>query len=639
MVMESLLAPQSMRGFSRLPASASSASSAPSSSGAAASSATGSASLGIGIGGGTRAQRRLNALVLSALIVVLVSTGSLVLILSARKDAADAADSAAGNADGPRSVLVTARTGAVASENKLCSDIGVDALKQGGSSVDAAIATALCIGVTNSFSSGIGGGGFMLLRNTSAHYQFIDFRETAPAAAHVDMYKDDPKKATVGGLSIGIPGELRGYEAAHTEHGKLPWSDLFDGAIRVAQDGWRVNAVMASRLETMKDLVLGDPAGFGADFAPEGIVLKEGELVRRPRIARTLRKLAEKGAKEFYEGEIATSLLKTIKKTGGIITKDDLATYKVRYSEPLVGYYHGRKVVTASTPSSGAMLLSILNIIEGFDFRAHGNTSDTFHLLIEAFKFGAAQRGLLGDRIDPIYRNISSIEHAMIHKDLAALIRHNISIDATFEPSHYMPRFQAKEDHGTMHISVLHKDGSAVALTSTVNLIFGSQIMDPETGIILNDEMDDFSIPGVPNSFGLAPSPYNFIHPSKRPLSSMVPTILERDGAVEVVIGASGGSMIPTCTLATLLNMIDFGLPIHDAIDRPRFHHQLFPNRLTVENAFSLRLGEALEAKGHVVDRLLPGQKFVGVSGIRRFPDGLMTAASDMRKGGVAAGY
>ncbi|KAJ3406960.1 hypothetical protein HDU80_010020 [Chytriomyces hyalinus] len=583
----------------------------------------------------SRAQRRLNAMVLTALAVVLVATGSLVLLLSARKDAADAGT----HLEGPFSKLITARNGAVASENGLCSDIGVTILKKGGSSVDAAIATSLCIGVTNSFSSGLGGGGFMLMRNSSGGYEFLNFRETAPAAAYTDMYKNHPERATVGGLSIGIPGEVRGFEAAHNKYGKLPWADLFDGAIEVAEDGWIINSVMANRLHGMKDMIIADKEGFAKDFAPEGVILKEGDRVKRLRLAKTLRLIAQQGASVFYEGEIATSLLKTIRRHDGIITAEDFSSYQVNYSEPLVGYYHGRKVVTASTPSSGAMLLSIMNIIEGFNFRAHGNTSDTFHLLIEAFKYGAAQRGLLGDRSDPTFRNISSIEHLMIAKDISAAIRRNISIEKTFEPAHYRPQFVANSDHGTMHVSVLNKDNSAVALTSTVNLIFGSQIMDPETGIILNDEMDDFSIPDTPNSFGLAPSPYNFIHPGKRPLSSMIPTIIERDGLPEIVIGASGGSMIPTCTLAAILNMIDFGMGINDAIDMPRFHHQLFPNHVTVESGFSLQIGGDLEEKGHVVQRLQPGQKFVGVSGIRRLADGVITAASDIRKGGLAAGY
>ncbi|KAJ3028623.1 UNVERIFIED_CONTAM: hypothetical protein HDU68_001280 [Siphonaria sp. JEL0065] len=585
-----------------------------------------------------RTQRRLNTLVLVALGIVLVATGSLVLLIAARKDKDDKIHP---HFPGPYSDRIEAYTAAVASENGICSEIGVSILKKGGSSVDAAIATSLCIGVTNSFSSGIGGGGFMLVRNTTGGYEFVDFREDAPAAAFTDMYKDDPVKAQVGGLSVAVPGEIRGFEYAHKKWGVLPWKDLFLPAIEVAEDGWETNAVMASRLQTMRDLVVGDKEGFAKDFTgADGDVLKEGDVCRRPRLGKSLRIIAEQGASAFYEGTIAESLLKTIKRTGGIITADDLKSYKPRSVQPLVGYYHGRKVVTANSPSSGAMLLSILNIIEGYNFKFAGNSSETIHLLVEAFKFGAAQRGLLGDPIDPIYRNISSIERIITGKDLAAQIRRNISFEQTFEPKHYLPTFEAKEDHGTMQVSILNaKDNTAVSLTSTVNLIFGSQIMDPITGIILNDEMDDFSIPGVPNAFGLAPSPYNFIHAGKRPLSSMVPTIVENNGMPEIVIGGSGGSMIPTCVIASILHMIDFGLDINDAIDMPRFHHQLFPNSLKVENAFSVSYSEDLEAKGHKIERLGPGQKFVGVTAVRRLANGLITAASDARKGGLAAGY
>ncbi|KAI9339641.1 nucleophile aminohydrolase [Obelidium mucronatum] len=585
-----------------------------------------------------RTQRRLNVLVLVALGIVLVATGSLVLLIAARKDKDDKGHP---HFSGPYSDRIEARTAAVAAENGICSDIGVTILKKGGSSVDAAIATSLCIGVTNSFSSGIGGGGFMLVRNTSGGFEFIDFREDAPSAAFTDMYKDNPVSAQVGGLSIAVPGEIRGFEYAHKKYGVLPWRDLFLPAIEVAEDGWEGNAVFASRLQTMRDMIIGDKEGFGKDFTgPDGDVLKEGDVCRRPRLAKTLRTIAEQGANAFYEGPIAESLLKTIKKANGIITADDFKEYKARSVQPLVGYYHGRKVVTAGAPSSGAMLLSILNIVEGYDFKFAGNTSDTIHLLIEAFKYGAAQRGLLGDTVDPIYKNITFIEKIMAGKDLASKIRQNISLEQTFDPIHYLPAFEAKEDHGTMQVSVLNsKDNTAVSLTSTVNLIFGSQVMDPVTGVILNDEMDDFSIPGVANAFGLAPSPYNFIHPKKRPLSSMVPTIIEHNGIPEIVIGASGGSMIPTSVVAAILHMIDFGLDINDAIDMPRFHHQLFPNSLKVENDFSLGYSEDLEAKGHKIERLAPGQKFVGVSGIRRLSNGLITAASDARKGGLAAGY
>ncbi|KAJ3073483.1 hypothetical protein HDU98_001411 [Podochytrium sp. JEL0797] len=581
-----------------------------------------------------RAQRRLNMMVLVALGVVIF----IVLLLANRNDEDEKIHSPF---PGPYSEKIVAATAAVASENGICSVIGVATLKKGGSSVDAAIATSLCIGVTNSFSSGIGGGGFMLVRNVTGGYEFVDFRETAPAAAFMDMYKDDPTKASVGGLSIAVPGELRGFEYAHNKWGKLPWKDLFAGAIEVAEDGWEVNAVFANRMQLGRDFILADKEGFAKDFTgPDGDVLKEGDVCKRARLANTLRTLAEQGATAFYEGPIADSLVKTVKRTNGIMTAEDLKSYEIQTHAPLVGFYHGRKVIAPNAPSSGAMLLSILNIVEGFDFKYRGNTSDTIHLLIEAFKFGAAQRGLLGDSADPIFKNITAIERIMIGKDLAAKIRQNISPDTTYEPKHYLPNFEAKEDHGTMHVSVLNtQDNTAVSLTSTVNLVFGSQVMDPVTGIILNDEMDDFSIPGVPNYFGLSPSPYNFIHPGKRPLSSMVPTIVERDGIPEIVIGASGGSMIPTAVVATILHMVDFGLDINDAIDMPRFHHQLVPNSLKVENAFSPYYSEALEAKGHVIDRLPPGQKFVGVSGIRRLENGLLTAASDARKGGIAAGY
>ncbi|KAI8853371.1 nucleophile aminohydrolase [Chytridium lagenaria] len=475
--------------------------------------------------------------------------------------------------------IIQAKNGAVSSENVLCSDAGVDILKEGGSAVDAMIATSLCIGVTNMYSSGIGGGGFMLLRSKTGDYEYIDFREAAPKAAFTNMYKDDPLKAQIGGLAAGVPGEIRGFEVAHKKYGKLPWKKLFDGAIRISRYGWNVTPMLAKRMKI----------------------------------------IAAEGAAVFYEGRIAEKLVATIQKSGGILTMDDMKNYKAEVREPLFGYYHGRRIVTTPSPASGAVLLSILNILEGYNLPASGKTALNAHRLVEAMKFAYGQRSYYGDPIDPVFRNISKIEDKFSQKSYAALVRANISDARTFEPTYYSPKFDVKEDHGTMHVSVLTKDGEAASLTSTVNLIFGARIIDADTGIIINDEMDDFSIP--------------------IPLSSSVPVITENNGVVEFVGGASGGSRIITATLQVLLGVLDFNMNIGEAIAEPRLHHQLLPNQIEIENPFSEHVAAFLESKGHEVKRYPPGFTVTGVEAIHRRSNGIIEAASDARKGGISAGW
>ncbi|KAI9206192.1 gamma-glutamyltranspeptidase [Polychytrium aggregatum] len=534
--------------------------------------------------------------------------------------------------------LVVARNGAVSSENGICSEIGVEVLKDGGSAVDAAVATGFCIGVTNSYSSGIGGGGFMVVRQPNGNSSFLDFREQAPGAATEDMFTQDPKLAQVGGLAVGVPGEPMGYHEAHRRYGKLPWKRLVQPAADLCIEGWTVSPLLAQRIATAEPWLLKDPA-FSAVFAPNGTGLKEGQHIKRVTLGKTLQIIADEGVDSFYRGSIAHSLVKTVQGAGGILTLEDLANYRVHVNETVVGYYHGRKVITGPPPSSGAVFITIMNILEGYDLRGEGLTLLNYHRIIEAFKYAYAQRGFYGDPADAVFSNITSIMHKFIDKDLAAAYRHNTSDDHTFNDiQHYQPEYYIKDNHGTMHVSVLTADGSAVSLTSTVNLIFGARLMDPETGIILNDEMDDFSIPGVSNAFGLAPSPYNFIKPGKRMTSSSVPAIIERDGEVELVVGASGGSMIPTASMWTTLCTLEFGMDPLEALRLPRIHHQLFPNLASLEYSVDPAIERSLISRGHNVTRLAPSA-FTGVSVVKKLKDGTIQAAADPRKGGLAAGY
>ncbi|CAG8685413.1 5429_t:CDS:10 [Gigaspora margarita] len=427
--------------------------------------------------------------------------------------------------DPENAYLIIAKHGAVASELMNCSHIGVDVLKEGGSAVDAAIATELCVGTINAFSAGIGGGGLMLIHLPNGSAEFIDCRETAPHIANKRMFIKNPNSASIGGLSIGVP------------------------------DGFPVGKELDIRLKMYRNELEQDPA-LSAIYAPSGKLLEKGEIVYRRNFSRTLELISENYT-EFYEGSIARSLIKEINGRGGIMSFDDFKNYKTIIREPVIGYYHGKK------------------------FR-------------DQFEHET--------RIQEI-----------ISKEYAALVRANVSDSQTFDPDYYNPIFDHKDDHGTTHISVMDKNDMAVSFTSTVNLIWGSRVLDPITGILLNDEMDDFSIPGAPNHFGLRPSPYNFVAPGKRPLSSTVPTIVENEnGKVELVTGGSGGSKILSAVL-----------------------------QLGIEQGLNLELVDKLLTIGHVIQlyNIENREHSCQVNAIRKFNDGTIHAVSDYRKSGVAAGY
>ncbi|KAI8373067.1 gamma-glutamyltransferase [Radiomyces spectabilis] len=443
--------------------------------------------------------------------------------------------------------MVEGTQGAVAVEAQECSDVGVDILKQGGNAVDAAIASALCIGVINSFATG----GFMLIRAPNGTFEFIDFRETAPAASHKDMFVDDPSLAKYGGMSVGVPGEIRGFELAHQRHGKLPWETLFQPAIRMAREGFRTTRYLNEKLQSSLPWIE-DEWEWAEIFAPKGSIAEIDDIIKRPNLAQTLETIAKQGADAFYEGPIAQAIVNATRQAGGILTEDDMRNYKALIREPVSTFYHGRKVITGPAPTSGPVLLSMLNVIERYNLASKGPTPVNLHRIIETMKFGAAFRTELGD---PQWTHNQDRLDEIISKDWAARVRTNLTDDTTHDPLYYQPKYDHLESPGTMHLSVVDRDDGAVALTSTVNLLFGSRVMDPVTGVVLNDEMDDFSIPSVPNAFGLYPSYHNYAAPGKRPLSSTTPTIIELDNRFEMALGGSGGSQIVTASLDVKMTM------------------------------------------------------------------------------------
>ncbi|KAK2858356.1 hypothetical protein FQN49_004813 [Arthroderma sp. PD_2] len=523
------------------------------------------------------------------------------------------------------------RLGAVASENSMCSENGADMLKVGGNAADAMVATVFCIGVTSMYHSGIGGGGFMLIRAPNGTHEFIDFRETAPAAAFEDMFKNLTDGSTAGGLASGVPGEVRGLEYLHKNYGKLSWSTVMEPAIRTARDGFRVNEdlarIMASA--TKKGNFLAENPTWAVDFAPQGTLLKVGDLITRRRYADTLDKISKYGADAFYTGPMAQAMINALRAANGTMTLEDLKNYTVASRPTAEIEYRGMKVTSGTAPSSGVVLLSILKLVNGYkNFFGRGTVPLSTHRLDEAIRFGYGQRTELGD---PLFRtNLTEYQKRMISDDVANKNRRNISDEHTQDIAAYDPKgIESLNTPGTSHISTADHTGMAVSLTTTINLYFGSRVIVPETGVIMNNEMDDFSVPGRSNSFGYIPSPANFIKPGKRPLSSICPAIItDKDGSLYFVSGAAGGSHIITGTLQSIVNVMDRKMSVKQALAAPRLHDQLVPNVIEMEPSFDKETVKFMISRNHNVTREKSSST---VESIMRLKNGVFEASGEPR--------
>ena len=501
---------------------------------------------------------------------------------------------------------VYGKNGMVASEQGLATQVGLDILKQGGNAIDAAVAVGFALAVVLPNAGNIGGGGFMVLHDDKTGKDVaIDFREIAPAKASRDMYLDNQGNV-IDGKSLfthdasGVPGTVAGMEYALKKWGTMPLSKVLEPAIKLADKGFIVSDVLAQTLKEEKS-TLGKWSSSKAIFFKNGEPLKSGDLLVQKDLAKSLRLIAKQGAKAFYQGEIATKIAKEMQSHGGTMTLEDLKAYKVVERQPIIGDYRGYKVVTMPPPSSGGVhLIEILNMLEHYPIKEDGvNSAKNIHHMAESMKLAYADRSeYLGDP-DFVKIPVTGLTSKAYANELAKTIDDNKArLSSNIKPGKPQPY----ESDQTTHFSVMDKAGNAVAVTYTLNLNFGSGIVVEGTGILLNNEMDDFSVkPGVPNAFGLVGGTANAIEAKKRPLSSMTPTIVMKNNKPWLVTGSPGGARIITTVLQSVVNTIDHEMNPAEAIITPRVHHQWLPDELRVEEGISPDTIKLLQDKGHNV--------------------------------------
>ncbi|KAJ5757693.1 uncharacterized protein N7511_006387 [Penicillium nucicola] len=530
------------------------------------------------------------------------------------------------SSDGSHGHIAPGKLGAVASESSICSKHGTDILKMGGNAADALVATEFCIGVIGMYHSGIGGGGFMLVKAPNGTYEFIDFRETAPAAAFEDMYKNNEEASIYGGLASGVPGEVRGLEHLHKRYGSLPWSTVIQPAIRTAREGFPVTAdlvkYMKSAVGDGEDFLTKNPT-WAIDFAPNGTRLGLGDTITRRRYADTLEAIAERGPDAFYTGPIAETMINALQSENGTMTLDDLSNYTVAIRNTSQIDYRGYKVTSTSAPSSGIVAMSILKILGTYKdfFSTEEDVHLSTHRMDEAMRFGYGERSNLGD---PLFvEGMAEYETEMLAQSTIDEIRSKISDIRTQNVSAYDPSgLESLDTPGTSHIAAADHTGLAISVITTINLLFGSHVMVPET---------DFSIPGSSNQFGYIPSVANYVRPGKRPLSSITPAIVTRpDGSLFLVAGSAGGSRIITATVQNIIHSIDQGLSAAESLSKPRLHDQLVPNQVSFEYAYNNETVAFMEARGHNVTWVAPGQSTAQL--IRILPNGTFDAAGEPRQ-------
>ncbi|QOZ34968.1 gamma-glutamyltransferase [Bradyrhizobium sp. CCBAU 53421] len=545
---------------------------------------------------------------------------------------------------------VAAENGMVVSAQHLATQVGVEVLKRGGNAVDAAVAVGYALAVAYPAAGNLGGGGFMTIQLADGRKTFLDFRETAPKGATANMYLDKdgnviPDLSTKGHLAVGVPGSVAGMEYAREKYGTMKRADVIAPALQLAEDGFVLDQGDVSMLQTSTKDFQEDPAS-AAIFLNNGKPFQVGERLTQHELAETLREISKRGTDGFYKGWVGAAIVASSQAGKGLLTQEDLDNYKVRELAPVECDYRGYHVVSAPPPSSGGVVIcEILNILEGYPLKDLGyHSAQAVHYQVEAMRHAYVDRNsYLGD---PDF--VKNPLERLLDKNYAAKIRAVIDPAKAGVSKEIKPGVPPHEGSNTTHYSIADKDGNAVSVTYTLNDWFGAKVTAAKTGVLLNDEMDDFTAKvGVPNLYGLVQGEANSIVPGKRPLSSMSPTIVTRDGKPVMVVGTPGGSRIITAVLLTMINAIDYGMNAQEAVDMPRFHQQWLPEATNLEDfTLSPDTRKILEGMGHKFGPPQPANHLaviiVGAASLDGKPVGnnrFYGANDPRRNSGLAGGY
>ena len=539
----------------------------------------------------------------------------------------------------PPSGLVT-ENAMVVSARQEASAIGSAILARGGNAFDAMVATELALAVAYPFAGNLGGGGFMVYRKANGDVGSIDYREKAPASAHRDLYLDEvgnviPGMSTLGATAVGVPGTIAGITEVHAKMGSLPFEEILAPVIALAKKGVVVSEKQARSMASQREIIAkisGEQSLFAQNYVA-------GDTIKYTALANTLTAIAKAGRKAFYEGEMAEKIASFIQERGGFITTEDLANYEAVWRQPVIFNYKDLRIISMSPPSSGGVTMhQIFKMIEPYDIKSFGhNSPEAIQLFTEASRRAYADRNFfLGDPdYSPIPLDVI-LSNAYLKKRMT-----NFSFDkATLSSEVSHGDVQIIESEETTHYSIVDQDGNAVSVTTTLNGAFGSKLYSEELGFFFNNEMDDFSAKaGVPNMFGLIGAEANSIEPGKRMLSSMTPTIVEKEGKLWMVVGTPGGSTIITAVAQTILNAYEHGLSMQDAVNAPRFHHQWLPDTVVFEpEGFSKSTLATLKEKGYLINE--ERSRIIGkVDAIRVLKSGQLEAGADPRGDDAAVGF